>query len=589
MCRSTTIGPFLAALLFAVLVGFAAGEESAAKKDMPDQARTRELISQLGAEQFSTREAAAERLRILGDKLLFEPEFGEGQGLGALERFHKSFILPLYAARQHKNLEVRQRVNAIFNEYAFDRPMGGGASGWALYAAYRLRSKIPQPLTHNEERLARKGLDGEELLRFEYLNKYRGVVHGELQRLAIRNMARENPRDTAVALRANRLVWRSLGPTPRLDLVIDVWAKQDFEAALSYFLDVQRKRGYCAETQRAFPVLIEAWPKDRTIKEAAAWVEKFPGQRLAANFPYDVMRRLIKEDLEQALRLAANLQWKEQRKGMHNMIIQEVAKTDLKKAEELIEAIDDPDLRKQKRAILILEKLRRCEPVDDSVFESYGEESADNFRSWRVKYLAEKDPVAASKLVTSPKSWIKQHNLAAAVARNWAPEDAGACATWARTLEDERVRARAMVEVSVVLADSDVEAATKLLETVREQRNRRTGYLRIITRVAEKDASKAQRLCEKFFGPKTILPMSAVAVWAARDPRAAAEWCDDTADRPDHRFLLSRLLADTWAATDPLAACRWLLSIRDDEERFFALVEYANRMLGEFSDNELTF
>ena len=132
-------------LLFKSLVGAAeAAEKDPVANEPKLRSQVEALIAQLGAESFDEREAAEKKLYALGDHLLFEPELGDDADVHVLEQFHNCFILPLNAAREAKDLDIRQRVNKIFGEYSFDRPIGGGTSGWALYAAYRLRSKIPR-------------------------------------------------------------------------------------------------------------------------------------------------------------------------------------------------------------------------------------------------------------------------------------------------------------------------------------------------------------------------------------------------------------------------------------------------------------
>lgn len=91
MTQSRTLWLFTTAFLIPVLPGFATGEESAGKKDAPSEAQLRELISQLGSDDFATRESATKRLTEAG-----------ANAFGALD-----------AAKQSDESEVRRRAEMI--------------------------------------------------------------------------------------------------------------------------------------------------------------------------------------------------------------------------------------------------------------------------------------------------------------------------------------------------------------------------------------------------------------------------------------------------------------------------------------------
>ncbi len=100
--------------LLNALVGAAAGgEKDPVANDPKLRLQVEALVAQLGAESFDEREAAEKKLYKLGDRLLFEPKLDDKTNLSVLEQFHNCFILPLHTAREHKNLELRQRANKI--------------------------------------------------------------------------------------------------------------------------------------------------------------------------------------------------------------------------------------------------------------------------------------------------------------------------------------------------------------------------------------------------------------------------------------------------------------------------------------------
>ena len=192
--------------------------------------------------------------------------------------------------------------------------------------------------------------------------------------------------------------------------------------------------------------------------------------------------------------------------------------------------------------------------------------------------------------MSSPESPRLRNNLYYFVPRHWARKDPKECLRWARSIQDERQRDLAIRDVAVALIDSDLEAATKLFKTLREQRDREWGYEKVVAKVAKTDPLEALRLSKTLFEPKATEPVySLVRGWVTHDPRAAANWVYEHVERRRLRLVMFRKVADAWAAADSPAACRWILSLKDDEARFFALVAYANRALGEFSDDQLTF
>ncbi|MCH7725699.1 MAG: hypothetical protein IH991_04355 [Planctomycetes bacterium] len=567
-----------------------AAEKDPVANDPKLRSQVEALIAQLGAESFDERQAAENKLRALGDRLLFEPELGDHTHLRAVEQFHNCFILPLHAAREHKNLEISQRAKKVFADFSPDRPIGPGLSGWALYGIHRLMPSLPPVLTSSEELAKMRGKRQWDVSRIRSDNGYRKTLRREWDRLRLLNMARDNPQATAEWV----LQAQTLENVFRFESVLGVWLRQDFNTAFAWWRKLPEV--YPRFHQRLHPItfdkVIEAWPKDEPIKEAAEWLSKLSpsatdSERWAVNPACEVGKRWGAEDPQAAIDWANRLKVSRVRQAAVGWIVRVAAHSDVQAAKQLVAKLHNLADRDYARGTLVEVIAITESRMDENVLAAMeSREKLQRSRRW-IKYvllqqLAEKDPKAASKVVTKFESRGSGWNLHTRTARNWCRKDFEAALAWARSLPDQP-RSRCIFYIAVELSETDPSAALKVVEELRGY-DHEFGKAAIAMRLCKTDGHAAARMIEemnhRYFATSQNRRRQIASIWTQHSPQAAAKWVSHRNDQ-EAVVNLPKYVTVQWTTSDPISACQWAVTLKSKESRAFALLGIAAGLLDE--------
>jgi len=533
MPRSVTslfIAPFM---LFsaAILSTEAVGEDPAAKKDVPSEARIRELVSQLGADDFPTREAAVKQLRTIGEQLLFKPELRDVEDLSNLDRFHDCFIVPLDNARKSDDIEVRQRARKLFSEFSPEHPIGRGPDGWALSAIYRLIHDVPKPLSYQD--FKNRGIRRPPLTAREQreIDRKRRLLHEKFARMRIRKMAIDNPERTASLILAEEL-----------DVPLQV-------------------------------ALMNVWPDDYPLDEAIRLLKRFDMGvfRYGAGMMNQI-RRWAREDADAARQWAESLESRNHRNIAVSLIIPALAEQDLKRAEQEISKLRDQRLRDIARTTLVEVLERRgiiAKPVlIDSIKNS---ELRSMAQAASVRVLAKTDHRAAMKAMENLDVPRVPWRCFGPIAKRWYSVDPQGCLAYIERIEHDSTHDQWIGATGITRRAQDIDDVKEL--PLRKASFRKQVVISIAHEISKTDAPSALKLISEYSGVDqrssefgrgySLGPI--LQNWAKEDPLNALGWLTSHPGYVQRFPVVAERLVREWARRQPLRACRWIVSRRDSE------------------------
>lgn len=586
MPRSQT-SLFIAPLMVfsaAILSTVAAGENPAAKKDVPGESRIHELISQLGAGDFPTREAAVKQLRTMGEQLLFEPELRDVEDLSNLNRFHDCFIVPLDEARKSDDIEVRQRARKLFSEFSPEHPIGKGPDGWALSAIYRLIHDVPKPLSYQD--FKKRGIRRPPLTTREQreIDRKRRLLHEKFARMRIRKMAIDNPERTASLIMAGEL--KVTYRPSALAIVLTEWAQHDFEAALNFALDFERQFG----RDQSIPLhaaLMNVWPDNYPLDEAIRSLKRFDmGALDYSTGMMNQIRRWAREDTDSARQWAESLKSPSHRSTAVGLIVRTLGEQDLKRAEQEILKLRDPILSDIARSefVAMLERQGRIAKSEfiDSIKNS---ELRSIAQAASVRLLAKTDHRAAMKALENIDDPRVSWRCCGAIAKRWYSVDPRGCLAYIEQIEHDGTHDQWVRSTGMTLVCRDIDAVKNL--PLRKASSRKRVVILIAQQISKNDAPSALKLISEYSGVDqrdsefgrgySLGPI--LKNWVKNDPRNALKWL---AAHPGYvqRFpYLAEALVGQWASQQPLEACAWIVSRRSSQETFGNFKAFAEAMM----------
>ncbi len=291
------------------------------------------------------------------------------------------------------------------------------------------------------------------------------------------------------------------------------------------------EQGNAVPTSRLISVFTAVARQD--MGEALAWFEQLDDPRQTMVVGSVIAGQLTRTDPQRALAWAKSLDGRQER-GIYRSVIATLAEIDPGFAMAEARSLDDPRRRMMAMATI-------------------------------AQQLSEQDPRRAVALLDDIESPRERAMLVQSIATNWLQRDPEAALGWILAA-DVSQRSQLVAEAGAVLANTDLDAAIRLLPRLDEQ-YATTWRQQIASRIAsERSVAQAQSFIAQYQGsPEYPHLLGAVIQGVARNDAAAAARMLEDLPESENRWALFSSVYMHYSRQDPRGALDSLLSLDSGE------------------------